>query len=211
MFPSLYVKGHKQYHKKPYGVCAKKIANICVMVIRDIKYLFLSKIWVNRVNFCVLIVPCDKNKDINVLKYPLCISDFIYMAVGTCWLGQGLLGYGSCHTNIWEFYYCLPQSAPPIFQRFALSCHANILELPTALIYQTCRGLFRNFDLQVLLLNTEFTLERVPLSKSQNFTGSAKPLLTRPLICLTLKKVKSLSSQSFIVKVGLFRAYEILE
>ena len=45
-------------------------------------------------------------------------------------------------------------------------------------------GLFRNFDLRVPLLNTEFTLERVPLSKSQKFTGSAEPVepvLTRPL------------------------------
>ena len=47
------------------------------------------------------------------------------------------------------------------------------------------RGLFRNFDLRVLLLNTELTLERVPLSKSQKFTGSAEPVepvLKRPLI-----------------------------
>ena len=43
-------------------------------------------------------------------------------------------GYGSCHTNIWEIYYCLPESAIPIFQRFTLSCHTNILELPTALV-----------------------------------------------------------------------------
>ena len=46
------------------------------------------------------------------------------------------------------------------------------------------RGLFRNYDLRVPLLNTEFTLERVPLSKSQNFAGSAEPMepvLKRPL------------------------------
>ena len=43
-------------------------------------------------------------------------------------------GYGSCQTNILEIYYCLPQSAIPIFKRFTLTCHINILKLPTALI-----------------------------------------------------------------------------
>ena len=53
------------------------------------------------------------------------------------WTTQGrwnlVAGYGSCSNNIWEFDYCLPQSAIPIFRRFIQTCHTNILELPTAL------------------------------------------------------------------------------
>ena len=48
----------------------------------------------------------------------------------------------------------------------------------------TPRGLFRNNDLRVPVLNTESTLERVSLSKSQKFAGSAEPVetvLARPL------------------------------
>ena len=44
------------------------------------------------------------------------------------------------------------------------------------LIHLLSRGLVRNNDLQVPLLNTELTKQRVPLSKSQNFVGSAEPM-----------------------------------
>ena len=40
------------------------------------------------------------------------------------------------------------------------------------------RGLVRNSNLQVPLLNTGSILEQVPLSKFQNFAGSAEPTET---------------------------------
>ena len=62
--------------------------------------------------------------------------------------------------------------------------HLRILEELFSRL-QLERGLVRNNDLRVPVLDTESTLERVPLSKSQNFAGSAElmePILTRPLI-----------------------------
>ena len=63
------------------------------------------------------------------------------------------------------------------------------------LLYRS--GLVRNNDLRVPVLNTGSILERVPLSKSQNFAGSAEPVepvLTRPLLttpqCQTFKLFK---------------------
>ena len=54
----------------------------------------------------------------------------------------------------------------------------------TRFVFIHSRGRVRNFTLRVSLLNSWFTLERVPLNESQNFTGSAEPVepvLTRPL------------------------------
>ena len=45
-----------------------------------------------------------------------------------------VVGYGSCHTNIWDIYYYLPQAAKPIFERFTRACNTNVLGLPPPLL-----------------------------------------------------------------------------
>ena len=74
-----------------------------------------------------------------------------------------------------------------------ISCNSiqnngGVGRLQIYIYHNLTRGRVRNFNLRVPLLNRWFTLERVPLNESQNFTGSAEPMepvLTRPLLWVT--------------------------
>ena len=71
------------------------------------------------------------------------------------------------------------------------------------------RGLCSNFDLWVPLLTTESIIKQVPLSRSQNFAGSAEPMKPNEApaklnINMTFKSMNiKLDQQVLILKSGI--------